>query len=63
MDARAFRPRIRQASQSHAFDSPVPGEYKEVRTARPDEEYPGTGGAIVVLIYCVTTSAHAALHG
>jgi hypothetical protein len=30
--------RVRKANQSHAFDSPVPGEGKEARTARPDEE-------------------------
>jgi hypothetical protein len=30
---------VRKASRSRAFDSPAPGEYKEVRTARPDEEY------------------------
>ena len=32
------RTRVREASQSHAFDSPVSSEYMDVRTARPDEE-------------------------
>ena len=29
----------REASQSRASDSPVPGEHRDVRTARPDEEH------------------------
>jgi hypothetical protein len=30
---------IRKATQSHAFGSPMPGEHRDMRTARPDEEY------------------------
>jgi Circularly permutated YpsA SLOG family len=30
---------VREVSQSHASDSPVPGEDLDVRTARPDEGY------------------------
>jgi hypothetical protein len=29
---------VREASQSHASDSPVPGEYMDVRTVRPTKE-------------------------
>jgi hypothetical protein len=31
----------RKASRSHAFDSPMPGEGRKARTARPDEEVQG----------------------
>jgi hypothetical protein len=30
---------VREASRARAPDSPVPGEQRDVRTARPDEEY------------------------
>ena len=36
-DSSARSARVRKANQSHAFDSPMPGEGKEARTARPDE--------------------------
>jgi hypothetical protein len=29
---------VREASQSHASNSPMPGEHKDMRTARPDGE-------------------------
>jgi hypothetical protein len=39
-DSRAPWPRIRKASRARAPDSPSPGEYMDVRTARPDREEP-----------------------
>jgi hypothetical protein len=41
-------PEIREASRARAPDSPSPGEYTDVRTARPDEER--VAGAVVVLL-------------
>jgi hypothetical protein len=32
------RTQVREASRSRASDSPVPGEYMDVRTARPDKQ-------------------------
>jgi hypothetical protein len=32
-------PRLREATQSHAFESPSPGECRDTRTARPDGEH------------------------
>jgi AAA domain len=49
---------VRKASRSHAFDSPMPGEYKEVRTARPDVEYEFQGQEAPIVIYSMTTSTH-----
>jgi hypothetical protein len=48
---------VRKASRSHAFDSPMRGEYKEVRRARPTKNIQGQEAPIV--IYSMTTSTHA----
>ena len=39
-DSKAPWLRIRKASRVRAPDSPMPGEYMEVRTARSDGKYP-----------------------
>ena len=38
-DSKAPWTRIREASRARAPDSPVPGEHRDMRTARPDEEH------------------------
>ena len=39
-EARALRPRIREASRARVPDSPSAGEHKDVRTARPENNSP-----------------------